>query len=351
MTRDRLKFRAGLSRFAVALAALVILPSFYPRTRAHIWVWAVYLVVAIGEQELIRRSLGGRVRPLLSGLVDTIVLTYTVHLLGSVTTPAVSVYFFACVANALVCDAGVTFALAAASSVAYDGLVWLEWGHVLPFAPDVPRLALLGPPLIDQAISATAFITTGVLFITVIVTQLVVALDRHEEQLLEANARLEDLSQHDPLTELYNRRYLFDRVSAELARVRRGHPLAVVMLDLDGFKSVNDSLGHQRGDAFLREVGAALVSNTRVTDVVGRYGGDEFLLVLTDTDDAAAVRVAERVVSAVRAVGGHLEGRRPVTASLGIASATQADTVASILRRADENAYAAKHAGGDRLVA
>ncbi len=351
MTRDRLKFRAGLSRFVVAAAGLLLLPTLYPHTRAHAWVWGAYFVVALAEQELIRRNLGGRARTIVSGLVDTAVLTYTVHLLGSVATPVLSVYFFACVANALVSDLKVTFALAAASCIAYDVVVWTEWAGLLPFAPDVPRLAALGPPPIDQAVSATTFVTTFMFFATAIVGQLVVALDRRENQLLDANARLEELSQHDPLTELYNRRYLFDRVTAELARVRRGRPLAAIMLDLDGFKVVNDVLGHLRGDALLRDIGAALVSTTRVTDVVGRYGGDEFLLILPDTDAAQALTVAERVVVAVRATGARLDTPRGVTASLGLASATQADTVASLLRRADENAYLAKQAGGDRFVA
>ena len=351
MTRDRLKFQAGLSRFVVAAGALVLLPTFYPRTRAHIWVWALYLVVALVAQELIRRDIGGRARTVLSGFVDVAVLTYSVHLIGSVATPALSVYFFACVANALVSDIKVTFVLAAASCIAYDGVVWAEWAGLVPFAPDVPRLAALGPPPLDQAVAATVFVTTFMFFGTAIVGHLAVALDQREAQLLEANARLEELSQHDPLTELYNRRYLFDRVSAELARVRRGHPLAVAMLDLDGFKAVNDLLGHQRGDALLREMGVVLVSSTRVTDVVGRYGGDEFLLVLPDTDAAQAITVAERVVPAVHASGARVGTPRPVTVSLGLASATSTDTVASLLRRADENAYRAKQAGGDQFVA
>jgi diguanylate cyclase (GGDEF)-like protein len=351
MTREGLKFRAGLSRFAVGAAGLVLLPTFYPLTRPHIWVWATYLVVALVEQELIRRKIGGRARAIVSGLVDTAMLTYTVHILGSVATPALSIYFFACVANALVGDVTVSITLAVSSAAAFDALVWSEWAGWLPFAPAVPRLSAMGSPPIDQAVSATVFVTAVILAGTAIVGQLVAALDTREEQLLDANKRLEELSQHDPLTELYNRRYLFDRVSAELARVRRGHPLAVVMLDLDGFKNVNDTLGHMRGDSLLQAMGAALVQTTRETDVVGRYGGDEFLVVLPDTDAEKAVTVAGRIVAAVKATSERHGTPRPVTASLGIASATQSDTVATLLRRADENAYRAKEAGGDRFVA
>jgi diguanylate cyclase (GGDEF)-like protein len=349
--RSELRFRAGLSRVVVAAAGLVLLPTLYPDTRRHLLVWAAYLTVALGEQELIRRGLGGRARTVASGLVDTLVLTYTVHLLGSVGTPLLSVYLFASVANALVGDLAVTLGLAAASCAAYDAIVWAEYTRLVPFAPDVPRLAALGPPPVEQAIAAILFVTMLMLLSTAIVGKLVETLDYRQEQLRAANERLEELTQHDPLTELYNRRYLFDRVSAELARVRRGFSLAVIMLDLDGFKAANDTLGHQRGDALLREVAAALVSTTRVTDVVGRYGGDEFLIVLSDTDAASALVVAERIVEAVRDVGARYPTPRPVTASLGIASATTADSVPSLLNRADENAYSAKQGGGDRLVA
>jgi diguanylate cyclase (GGDEF)-like protein len=349
MTRDQLKFRAALSRFAVAAAGLLLLPLVYPRAHAHAWVWGAYLVVAAAEQELIRRGVGGRARTLLSGVVDTLVITFTVHVLGSVVTPVMSVYFFACFANGLVGDVGVSIALALANAVAYDAVVWAEWAGWLPFAPDAPRMAAIGSPTTGEAIAASVFVTTLVLCATAVVSMLVVALARREDQLVHANARLEELSQHDPLTELYNRRYLLDRVGVELARVRRGHSLTVAMLDLDRFKRVNDELGHQRGDALLQGIGATLVSNTRVTDVVGRYGGDEFLLVLTDTDAVQARIVAERVVSAVREAGVRFDASHAVTASLGVASADEADTVGSLLRRSDENAYKAKRSGGDRF--
>jgi diguanylate cyclase (GGDEF)-like protein len=351
MTREGLKFSAALTRFALAATGMAVLPIIYPLMRPSWWVWAAYVVAAVIAQEMVRRRLGGRARAIVFGLIDAAVLTYVVHQLGSVSTPLLTIYFYACVANALVGDLGVAVALAAANSVLYDAVVWAERCGALPFAPAAPDLSALGRPHLDQAVAATAFVTAFMFGGTAIVGRLVAALDENERHLVDANRRLEALSLHDPLTELYNRRYLFDRLSTELARVRRGHPLTLVMLDLDGFKAVNDSLGHVKGDVLLHEIGVALVATTRETDVVGRYGGDEFLLVLPDTDGAQALPVASRVVAAVRATGARVRAPRAVTASVGLTSATPSDDIASLLKRADENAYRAKQAGGDRFVA
>jgi diguanylate cyclase (GGDEF)-like protein len=351
MTRDDLKFRAALSRFGVVAVALALLPVFYPRTRAHLWVWGVYLSVATVEQVLIRKRIGGRIRSVLSGIFDTIILTYWVHRLGSIATPTMSVYFFASVANALVGDVRVAVLITVFNALAYDAVVWAEWARVLPFAPDAPAMAALGPPVLSQAISASIFVTAFVFASTAIVIMLVLAVQHHEEQLVQANARLEELSQRDPLTELYNRRYLFERVEGELARVRRGHPFAIVMIDLDHFKKVNDTHGHLRGDALLKEIGASIASTIRITDVAGRYGGDEFLVLLPDTEPEDARGVAERVSQSVRDAAARFDVAHPVTASGGIAVASSTDTVATLLRRADDNAYRAKQGGGSRVVA
>ena len=351
MTRDELKFRAALSRFAVALTALALLPTFYPRTRPHIWIWFAYLVVAAFEQVLIRKHIGSRVRPVVSGLVDLAVLTYTVHSLGSVVTPMASLYLFAGVANALVTSPRVAWTLAIAGPLSYDVVVWSEHAGWLPFAPDAPELAALGSPSLAYTLMATIFVTVFVPASTGIVTALVHAVQRREADLVVANERLEQLSQLDPLTNLYNRRHLFARIEAELARVRRGRPLALVMLDLDFFKRVNDTQGHLRGDALLKEIATALAATTRTSDVTGRYGGDEFAVVLPDTEPEQALGVAERVAKSVRDVSERFDPACPVTASVGVAIATPSDTVAALLRRADENAYRAKKEGGDRVVA
>ncbi len=354
MTRDELRFRAALSRFGVGLVALALLPTFYPRTRSHAWIWAAYLAIAAVEQVLIRKGIGGRLRAFASGLVDTAMLTYTVHGLGSVLTPMASIDFFAVMANALVVDCRVAYALAGINVLAFDATVWAEWRGLLAFAPDVPDVAALGSPSLERTLMASLLVTSLVPAFAAIASALVGAVQRRERMLVLANARLEELSQLDPLTELYNRRHLFARLEAELARVRRGHPLALVMLDLDGFKKVNDAMGHQRGDVLLKAIADALKRTTRETDVAGRYGGDEFLVILPDTDAEQARRVAERLAESVREAGRRFDAAHPVTASLGVAIAPPPgppENAAALVRLADENAYRAKENGGDCVAA
>jgi len=351
MTGDELKFRAALSRFGVGLVALVLLPTFYPASRTHAWVWIAYLGLAVVQQVMIRKHIGGESRALVSGLIDIAVLTYTVHNLGSVVTPMASLYVFAGVANALVTKPTVAYLLGSVGALAFDATVWAEHLRLLPFAPDAPETAAAGPPTLVQALMASIFVTLFAPACTVIVVALVRAVQHREQQLVESNQRLEELSQRDPLTNLYNRRHLFSSLETELARVRRGHPLSLVMIDLDGFKKVNDALGHLRGDVLLKEISIALATNTRTVDLAARYGGDEFIVMLTDTDARKAQGVAERLAESVRAAAQRFDTDHPVTASLGVAQAEPSDTVAALLRRADENAYRAKQSGGNRVVA
>ncbi|GAB4082629.1 GGDEF domain-containing protein [Modestobacter muralis] len=162
-------------------------------------------------------------------------------------------------------------------------------------------------------------------------------------------ALLEHLQQSaltDGLTGVANRRAFDDALEREVANaVRADSALAVVIIDLDHFKSLNDSFGHQAGDDVLRAVGAALRSCVRRGDVVARYGGEEFALVLPGASVDDAVEVADRVRAALR----EIDGPRAVTASLGIASrATAGDTGTALLTAADAALYSAKDGGRDQ---
>jgi diguanylate cyclase (GGDEF)-like protein len=159
------------------------------------------------------------------------------------------------------------------------------------------------------------------------------------------------LSVTDPLTGVGNVRHLTTSLSREVAIATRfGRPLTVLMLDLDHFKQVNDTLGHQFGDVVLREFAHRVMTCVREMDTVARYGGEEFAMVLPDTDIAGGCRVAERVIRVVREEPfRHGELWQAVTVSIGVASFPgHGRSAAEVLHAADEALYAAKHEGRDR---
>jgi diguanylate cyclase (GGDEF)-like protein len=168
----------------------------------------------------------------------------------------------------------------------------------------------------------------------------------------QVTQRLKALSITDPLTGLYNRRYLDLILHAEMRRLRRsGEPLSVVFLDIDWFKQFNDEQGHLLGDEALRIIGRVLRDHVRAGDVVTRYGGEEFVVMLPQTTLAAAGRVAERLRRAVAAAvlpGSPAPQHR--TISLGVACTAQPIAIGSLLHQADSAAYAAKWAGRNRVV-
>lgn len=166
--------------------------------------------------------------------------------------------------------------------------------------------------------------------------------------------RLSHLATHDPLTGLANRATLEDRLRSALARARReGTGFGLVFLDIDGFKEVNDRLGHAAGDELLKLIAGRLRQSVRETDLVARLGGDEFVVLLEriqQPDHAAPV--VEKLRRALAAPAGPDGPAAPVTASLGFALYPRdgADD-RELMRKADEAMYAAKQAGGDRVVA
>ncbi len=159
---------------------------------------------------------------------------------------------------------------------------------------------------------------------------------------------LRDAAFRDPLTGLYNRRFVFDSFRNELRMHRRyGDPLSVILLDADHFKQVNDRYGHSAGDAALRAIAEACNGSVRDTDIVGRFGGEEFIVLLPHTSAAAARNVAERIREAM--FGQELSWQEQnfgVTLSLGIAEAgVHADSLEELVAAADEALYTAKRAG------
>jgi diguanylate cyclase (GGDEF)-like protein len=150
----------------------------------------------------------------------------------------------------------------------------------------------------------------------------------------------------DALTGLANRRALEEILAAEISRAHRfAHELAVVLLDLDRFKEINDSFGHAAGDVMLRAVSRLLTSLARQGDTVARWGGEEFVVVLPETDLAGAQRFAERLRRTIEA---HAVGDMRTTASCGVATMLPEDNVEELLGAADRALYQAKSNGRNR---
>jgi diguanylate cyclase (GGDEF)-like protein len=157
----------------------------------------------------------------------------------------------------------------------------------------------------------------------------------------------------DSLTGLANRRMFDEELALEWRRADRvGTSLALVLLDLDDFKRVNDDHGHQAGDAVLRAVGEVLGSGVRQVDLAGRYGGEEFALILPETDLAGAHRLAERLREALENTATEVPSGDTLTttASFGVAVKGELRTAEDLVAAADEELYAAKHAGKNRVM-
>jgi two-component system cell cycle response regulator len=176
---------------------------------------------------------------------------------------------------------------------------------------------------------------------------------RRTQQLQTANVRLEELATTDPLTGIANRRKMTEQIAAELERARRfGHPLSVLMVDIDFFKRINDTHGHDTGDGAIVALASLLAGSLRAIDTAARFGGEEFVVLMPETDDAVAAVAAERLRAAAAALRVPAEGGIDVTLtiSIGLAAAIGDDTPSTLLIRADKALYRAKQEGRDRVV-
>jgi len=175
-----------------------------------------------------------------------------------------------------------------------------------------------------------------------------VTVDVHE--LAVTQEKLKRRAEHDALTDVLSRRTMMDRVEAAVADAAR-QPVALYFVDLDGFKAVNDRLGHREGDALLVAVGAALQAAVRAEDAVGRFGGDEFLVMANVRDAEGAHSLALHMLSAVQAIAGTGPLAGVVSASIGYALApVDARHPLNLLQLADDAMYAAKRLGKNRAM-
>jgi diguanylate cyclase (GGDEF)-like protein len=218
------------------------------------------------------------------------------------------------------------FVFAAASCLFLSGLAEIAQRHGILLARTI------APPL-----------GAGFIFFTVLLLPTVVDEER----------RLFERATTDPLTGLLNRSAFRDRARAELVRAERtGRCLSLAMLDLDHFKAFNDAHGHPAGDAALGAVAGVIARTIRAIDLAGRYGGEEFVLLIVEADAVAAVRAMERLRKAVAALESPRVAR-PITISAGIAvhePRFERATLEGLVSRADATLYAAKEAGRNKVM-
>src|SRR3989475_9576862 len=177
-------------------------------------------------------------------------------------------------------------------------------------------------------------------------------LDAAYRELEATNAKLKETSFKDEVTGLYNRRFFSLRLEEEISRFRRfNHPVSVVVLDLDSFKTVNDEFGHAVGDETLRDIGQILMKHSRGINVVSRYGGDEFAILLVETSKAGARLYADRIRQVVATFP--VSHGKSITASFGVAGLPddQAANSEGPFRAAGEALYAPKRAAEDQVAA
>jgi len=177
-----------------------------------------------------------------------------------------------------------------------------------------------------------------------------VRIKRLQDELQLRNQQLDLLSRIDGLTGVYNRRHVDEQLEAEANRASRyGEPFAVLMLDIDHFKHVNDHEGHPAGDRVLKEFARRVQAVVRTNDIVGRWGGEEFVIIAPETDSENAVLLAQRVRSEVCQRPFDLGGRSiDVTVSIGCAAGVESDT--ALVDRADKALYRSKTEGRNRVT-
>jgi len=193
-------------------------------------------------------------------------------------------------------------------------------------------------------------ILVGIAAVTALLLYRYMMLNQHNRELRQLNKKLKHLSQSDHLTALPNRYFLHQAFQTELLRYKRyQHGFSIVMLDIDHFKRVNDSWGHAKGDEVIKRIANLLSDNVREQDIVGRWGGEEFLVLSPETDLQGAYALAEHLRKLIRENDFALDNIE-VTASFGVTDYRDNEDIETSIQRADQALYQAKHSGRDKTV-
>jgi len=317
----------------VAIAGVLVgigLTDAYPSNRAAIYALggaAAGLVVLL--HELTPRRWRGHYAVGFEVLAALGLASGLVWLTGGAGSPFVFTYHLVVVAAALTMGSRLAVAVAAAASLAY-----------------VSQLAFASGIGTSNGELLRVGINLGSLWLLAYLAGVYASSERR------VRARVLELSQTDPLTSLYNRGQLFPRLEQEVQRTRRsGRGFCVLMVDLDGLKAINDSMGHLRGDDVLRSVGRIITSSIRGVDAAYRYGGDEFLILLPETEFIGAYVVAEKIREGVEEIGATL-GKDDASTSVSIGLVSHPEDGSSteeLMIAADRAMYQAKSLGKNQI--
>jgi len=272
-----------------------------------------------------------------------LLLAYVMYHVGPAHTPLLLFYLVALLFGVLRLNARRMLALAVLALAAHATMLQLQ---------------VLRNPGMDVRVALTEFVVLAIVlpWFAVMggyVNRLRARLTDSHRSLQRAFERIEQLAVHDELTGAYNRRFLMEQLARERSRAERlAAPFSVCLIDLDHFKSINDTYGHAAGDAVLKHFAALVPQELRSIDVYGRFGGEEFLIILPDTLREGAMTCAERVRArtAATAFPGLPEGRR-ATVTVGVATHVKGEEVSVLLGRADAALYQGKDQGRDKVVA
>ena len=317
--------------FLLVTALVVAAGGMWPDTAAAIYLLLLVAVaVVFALHELTPRMIDVASLFLLEGAAAVTFFTLLVVLTGGVDSPFFFGFFLIVAVGALVTGGGASLVLAAAITVAYLGALLLTRG--------------------GQAYTTDQVIIVAINVMALwLLTYLASVVAGEQRRTRDAALRL---SLHDPLTRLYNRTFLFAVIEREIARASRtSRRFSLLMLDLDGLKPINDRFGHYFGDRMLQAVAEAIRQHIRLIDTAARYGGDEFVVLLPETDTDGAAVVAEKLrrsVAAIRLNAG--TDLLSSTASIGVvAFPDDGRTADALTNRADQVMYGAKRAGRNRV--